>query len=301
MCPALRESQRSQGSDGINDGVRGHHDLLQKNSYEVHDAVFNSLMENQGILPYVPQLPDIPASSILLKGPGYPQYSNFVPSTLPNNNLLQESTLHFLDSSGMNRNWFFPFDHIHNNTSDQIAQSFGMHSPLDPSSSSHSSICYSHSLSNGNSSTSKPTSEAVKLELPSLQYPETDLGSWGTSPPPPLHESADAFIQYPLPPSALESGCSSPRNSGLLDALLYEAKTLTCSKNYCSDKSSNSTAATPGDRAESSALNIYETEWGDYADPVSPFGATSILNECPAVSASGNPSNQRAPVQSFSG
>ncbi|XP_027341133.1 transcription factor MYB65-like isoform X2 [Abrus precatorius] len=294
---ALQESQCGQGTDGINDGDRGHHDFLQKNNYEIHDAIFDSLKENQGILPFVPELPDISAHSILPNGLGSPPYCNFVPSTLPNHNHLQESTVSLFGSSGMNRNGFYPFDHMKDNPSDNIADSFGLHSPLDPVASSHSSICHSHSLSNGNSSTSKPISEAVKLELPSLQYPETEFGSWGTSPPLPLNESVDAFI-HSQPPNAIDSGCSSPHNSGLLDALLYQAKTLSCSKNNCSDKSSNSSIATPH---ESSALNLYETEWEDYADPASSFCATSILNEHPAVSASGNSWDEWVPFQTYSG
>ncbi|XP_020223870.1 transcription factor MYB65 isoform X2 [Cajanus cajan] len=294
---AFKESKHGQGTSGISDGDNRHQDFLDKNNYEIHDAVFDSLKENQGILPYVPELPNISANSILPNGLGSPPYCNFVPSTLPNH--LRESTMSFLGSSGLSRNEFYPFDHIKDNTSDKIADSFGLHSPLDRGASSHGSICYSHSLSNGNSSTSKLTTEAVKSELPSLQYPETEFGSWGTSPPPPLNESADVFI-HSQPPNALDSGCSSPHNSGLLDALVYQAKTLS-SKNNCSDKSSNSSVATPGDIAESSALNMYATEWEDYADPVSPFCATSILNECPAVSTNGNSWDEWESFQTITG
>ncbi|RDX69064.1 Transcription factor MYB65, partial [Mucuna pruriens] len=298
---AFQDSKHTQVTGGTSDGDSGHHDFLEKNNYEIHDAIFDSLQENQEILPFVPELPDISPNSILPNGLGSPPYCNFVPSTLPNHDHLQESTMSFLGSSELNRNGFYPFDHIEDNTSDKIAESFGLHSPLDHGASSHGSICYSHSLSNGNSSTSKLISEAVKPELPSLQYPETEFGSWGTSSPPPLNESIDVFIHSPQPPNALDSVCSSPHNSGLLDALIYQAKTLSCSKNNGSDKSSNSSIATPGDRAESSAPNMYETEWEDYADPVSPFGATSIPNECPAVSTNGNSWDEWAPFQTFCG
>ncbi|XP_061345994.1 transcription factor MYB65-like isoform X2 [Gastrolobium bilobum] len=298
---ALQDSQLGQSTGGINGGSKVHPDFLQKNNYEIHDAIFESLKDNQEMLDYVSELPDISAYSSMLKGLDSSQYCNFWPSTPPNHKRLRESTMPFFDSSGMNRDGFYPFDHILDNTSDKIAQSFGTQSPLDRGPSSHSSICFSHSLSNGNSSTSKPTSVAVKLELPSLQYPEIDLGSWGTSPPPPLLESVDDFIQSPTPVSTLESNCSSPQNSGLLDALLYQAKTLGSSKNHYSDKSSNSSTATPRDRADSSVLNMYETEWEDYADPLSPFGATSILNECPAVSANINSLDEQPSVQTFKG
>ncbi|XP_027354365.1 transcription factor MYB33-like isoform X2 [Abrus precatorius] len=295
----LQESQRGQSTGGLNGGNKMHPDFLQKNSFEIHDAIFDSLKDNHGILPYVPELPDISAYGNMLKGLDSSQYCSFVPPTSPKHKRLRESTMPFIDSSDMNRNGLYPFDQIQDNNSDEIAQSFGMQAPLDHGPSSHSSICYSHSLSNGNSSTSKPTFEAAKLELPSLQYPELDLGSWGTSPPPPLLESVDDFIQSPTPISTLDSDCSL-QNSGLLDALLYQAKTLSSSKNHYSDKSSNSSTATLVDRPDSSALNVYETEWEDYADPVSPFGATSILNECPALGANVNSLDEQ-PIQAFNG
>ncbi|KAL2337307.1 hypothetical protein Fmac_011753 [Flemingia macrophylla] len=300
FCQEVKECKHGQGTNGISDGAKRHHDFLEKNNYEIQDAVFDSLKENKGILPYVPELPDISANSILPNALGSPPYCNVVPSTLPNHDHLRESTMSFLGSSGLSRNEFYPFDHIKDITSDKIADSFGLPSPLDCGASSHGSICYSHSLSNGNSSTSKLTTEAVKSELPSLQYPETEFGSRGTSPPPPLNESTDVFI-HSEPHNTLDSGCSSPHNSGLLDALVYQAQTLSYSKINSSEKSSNSSIATPGDRTESSALNMHATEWEDYADPVSPFGATSILNECPAVNTNGNSWDEWEPFQTFSG
>ncbi|KAF1885242.1 hypothetical protein Lal_00029131 [Lupinus albus] len=295
---AFQESHQSQSTGGVNSGNKVRHDLL--NSYEIHDAIIDSMKDNQGISPYVPEPPDISDYNKMLKGLDSSQYCNFASSSSPNHKRLRESTMPFLGSSGMSRNVFYPFDHIRVNASDKIAQSFGMQSPLDHGPSLHSSMCYSHSLSNGNSSTSKPTSEAVKLELPSLQYPEIDFGSWGTSPPLPLLDSVDDFVKYPTPISTMESDCSSPQNSGLLDALVYQAKTMSSSKKHYSDEISNSSTAIPGHRADSSTLNMYETEWEDYADPVSPFGATSILNECPAI-ANANSLDETPLDQTFNG
>ncbi|KAI5411044.1 hypothetical protein KIW84_056262 [Lathyrus oleraceus] len=270
----------------------------------MHDVMFDNLKENQGILPItvVPENPDISANSILLNSLDSPPYCNSVPSTLVNHHHLRESTMSFLGSSGTNKNWFYPFYHVQDHSSEKIVQSFGLHSPLDPGFSSHNSMYYRHSLSNGNSSTSKPTSKAVKLELPSLQYPETGFGGWGgTFPSPPLNESVDVFNQSPLPHGALESGCSSPRNSGTLEDIIYQKKTLPNSMNNCSDKSSHSSTATPVERAESSALNMNETEWEDYTDHASSFGATSILNECHAVNTNANSWDKLTPAQNFIG
>ncbi|GFP91143.1 transcription factor gamyb [Phtheirospermum japonicum] len=77
-----------------------------------------------------------------------------------------------------------------------------------------------------NSTSSSSPSEpgwAMKLELPSLQ---NQAGSWGPpSSPLPSLESFDTFIQT-IP--------AEPRNSGLLDAVLYESNTMRNS-NYASE------------------------------------------------------------------
>lgn len=296
---ALQESQ-CQNINGINSGDKGHHDLLQANGYEIPDVVFDSLKANQGVLPYVPDIPDITASTMLMKGLGS-QYCSFVPPVMHRPKRLRESVPLFSAYGGSVKNEF-SFDQFHNDTSDKIARSFGLSFPLDPDTTpkapeSFGMLQGSHTLSNGNFSASKPNLGAVKLELPSLQYTETDLGSWGTSSPQPLLETVDAFIQSPPPTGTLDSGCPSPRNSGLLDALIHESNIL---KNHSSDKSSNSSSVTP-DVADSCTRNFCETEWEDYSDPLSPLGhsATSLFNECTPLSASGSSLDEQAPVETF--
>ncbi|KAE8721571.1 putative serine-threonine protein kinase, plant-type [Hibiscus syriacus] len=249
---ALNESHSVSAANGLD---KGPHDILQNNSYEIPDVVFDSLKVNQNVLPYVPEVPVISADRMLMK----------------------------------------------DDISDKAAGSFGLSFPIEPDPTAKNSHSFgvfpgSHALSNGNFSASEPTLEAVKLELPSLQYPETDLGNWGTlSCPPPLLESVDAFIQSPPTTSGLEFDSLSPRNSGLLDALLHEAKTLTSAKNHASEKSSNS--STPCDIAEGSAFNICETEWEKCGEPLSPMGysATSLFSEC--ISASGSSLDEQPPAE----
>lgn len=299
---ASQETQHGQSTVGMNCANKLHPDLLLKKSFEMNDAILDSLTDNQGILPYAPEFYDISSYGSMLNGFDSFPYCSFLPPIPSNRKRFRESTMAFLDTSGMNRNGFYPVDHMQDNTSDEIAQSLRMQSPVDPGPSSYSSMCFSHSLSNGNSSTSEPTSVAVKMELPSLQYsPEIDFSSWGTSPPPPLLESVDDFIQCPTSISTLESDCSSPQNSGLLDALLPQAKTLSSSKNHYYHKSSNSSSATPCDRADSSVLNMGETEWEECAKPVSPFGASSMLNEYPGIDANRYTFEEQLPVQAFDG
>ncbi|KAK1578204.1 hypothetical protein Q3G72_028437 [Acer saccharum] len=307
---ALQESQ-SQNTSGINSGDKGHHDFLQANSYEIPDVIFDGLKANQGVLHYVPELSDITTSSMLnlMKGPVLSQYCSFMPPTVHRQKRLRESTALFPGYGGRVKNEFPSFDHFQNDTPDKIVRSFGLSFPLDPDPTTKNPESFgviqgSHTLSNGNFSASKPTSGAVKLELPSLQYPDTDLGSWGTSSSPqPLLETVDAFIQSPPPTGAVESDCPSPRNSGLLDALLHESKTLSSAKNHSSDKSSNSSSVTPADIADSSTLNICETEWEEYGDPLSPLGhsATSLFSECTPLSASESSFDEQASVEPFIG
>lgn len=305
---ALQESQQGQSNGALNSTDGAHHDSLQTNSYEIPDVVFDSLKGNSCVLPYVPELPDISASGMLMKGLGSSPYCGFMPPTLHRQKRPRESTALFPTSGGSFKNGFPQFDQFENDACDKVAPSFGLSFPHDPDPTAKSPLPFgvipgSHSLSNGNSSASKPTCGAVKLELPSLQYPETDLGSWSTSPPPPLLESIDNFIQSPPPVGAFESDCASPRNSGLLDALLYEAKTLSSTKNHSTDKSSNSSSVTPGEVADSSTLNVCETEWEEYGDPISPLGhsATSLFSECTPISTSGSSLEEAPPAETLTG
>ncbi|KAG4148443.1 hypothetical protein ERO13_D05G286100v2 [Gossypium hirsutum] len=297
----LQALQESHSTSVVNALDKGPNDILQNNSYEIPDVIFDSLKANQNVLPYVPELPVLSASSMLMKGLGSSQYCGFMQPTIHRQKRLRESPAFFPSYTGAVKNECPLFMQFQEDISDKAAGSFGLSFPIEADPAAKNSQPFgvfpgSHTLSNGNFSASEPPLEAVKLELPSLQYPETELGNWGTlTCPPPLLESVDAFIQSPPPTSGLESDSLSPRNSGLLDALLHEAKTLSSAKNHASDKSSNS--STPGDIAEGSNFNICETEWEKCGEPLSPMGnsATSIFSEC--ISASGSSLDEQPPAE----
>ncbi|XWS74621.1 hypothetical protein CRYUN_Cryun01aG0014400 [Craigia yunnanensis] len=299
----LQALQESHNTSAVNGGDKGPHDILQNNSYEIPDVIFDSLKANQNVLLYVPELPDISASNMLMKGLGSSQYCSFMPPTIHRQKRLRESPAFFPGYTGAVKNECPLFEQFQDDMSDKASRSFELYFPIEPDPATKNSQSFgvfpgSHALSNGNFSASEPTLEAVKLELPSLQYPETELGNWGTlSCPPPLLESVDAFIRSPPPTSGVESDSLSPHNSGLLDALLHEAKTLSRAKNHASDKSSN--LSTPGDIAESSNFNICETEWENCGEPLSPVGhsATSLFSEC--ISASGSSLDEQPPAETF--
>nr|AZQ26520.1 transcription factor GAMYB-like isoform X1 [Populus tomentosa] len=303
---ALQESQRCLNIDRIEIQNKSQHDTLQSNSYGIPNVMFDNLTPNQSILPYVPELPDITASSVLMKGLSSFQYGSFMSPIMHRQKRLREATTLLSSFGGGMKNEFHLFDQFQDVV--KAAQSFGLPFPFDYDSTTKNPEFFgenqgSHTLANGNFSASKPTSEAVKLELPSLQYAETDLGGWGPScSPSPLIESVDTFIQS-TPTGTVESDCPSPRNSGLLDALLHEAKTLSSAKNQLSDKSSNSSTVTPGDNADSSALNICVTEWEDYGHPISPLGhtATSLFSECTPISANKSSFDESPSSETFTG
>ncbi|KAL4578558.1 hypothetical protein LXL04_014682 [Taraxacum kok-saghyz] len=90
----------------------------------------------------------------------------------------------------------------------------------------------SHAYLNGNkTSSSDPISWAMKMELPSLQYiSTTQLGSGSCGPPSsplPSLESVDTLVQSS---TLIGQEKSTDRNSGLLEAVLYESQTLKKSK-----------------------------------------------------------------------
>ncbi|KAL5568390.1 hypothetical protein UlMin_024965 [Ulmus minor] len=289
-----QENQQAQNTGGINCGDRGNHDLSKVNSFDIPELVFANAM------PY--DLSDFSMGGLLMKNSSSSPYYSVMPPTIHCQKRLRESTDIFPDSSGSVQNGFSLYDQFPSDTSDNIASSFVQSFPHDLDS-SKSLMPFGvtqggHSLTNGNSSASRPIYGPVKSELPSLQYPQTDLETWGASPPP-AFESVDGFIRSPSA-GAFKPDISPPCNSGLLDALIVESNTRTTAKKYSSEKNSNSTI-TPGDMTKNCASNICETKWEDYREEPSPVGhfATSIFNGC--ISASGSSLDEPFASETFTG
>lgn len=298
---ALQDCQRGLNISRLDVGDKGQHDIFQ-----IPDVMFDDLKSNPAISPYIPEIPDVTGSSMLAKGLASSQYSSFMLPTIPRQKRLRESP-NLVPGYRSRVKDEFPMDNFEDDSCDKAANSFGSF-PFDPDPPTKNPQIDnnnqgSHALLIGSFSASRPIPGAVKLELPSLQYPDSDLGGWtSSSSSPSLRESIDTFIQSPYT-GIVESNCPSPRNSGLLDALLHEAKMLSSTKNHSSDKSSNSSIVTPGDIADSSTLNICETSWDDYADPLSPLvpTATSIFGDCTPISARGSSLDDQQHSNLFSG
>ncbi|XP_008792432.2 transcription factor GAMYB-like isoform X2 [Phoenix dactylifera] len=285
---ASSENQQSQTATAYGNGEKRPNELLQGNSFDFPDAIFDSFNANHGALSYAPPFSDISVSSMLSQGFGSQNYGFMNPM---GNHVKQfrESETSLPGFHGSVTTGLPPLEQFSNEPSEKIQRSFGLGYPYDPDPSSKDlapfggAVPGSHALSNGNFSASRPLGGTVKMELPSLQYPESDLSSWlACSSPPP--EAIDNYIQSPPATASVQSECVSPRNSGLLDALLHEAQAR---KTQSSGKRSSSSVVAPGGMVESSGLNFCEAAWKEYNDPISPLGrpAASVFNECtPPVS-----------------
>ncbi|KAG1338292.1 transcription factor GAMYB [Cocos nucifera] len=285
---ASSENQQSQTATEYGNGEKRPSELLQGNAFDLPDVIFDNLNAHQGPLSYAPPYPDISVSSMLSQGFGSQNYGFVNPMGNCMKRFRESETLlpgfHGSVSSALPT-----LEQFSNEPSEKIQLSFGLGYPYDPDPSSKilapfgGAVPGSHALSNGNFSASRPLGGTVKMELPSLQYPETDLSSWFACPSPPP-EAIDGYIQSPPATASVQSECVSPRNSGLLDALLHEAQAR---KTQSLEKSSSSSVVAPGGMVESSELDLCEAEWEEYDDPISPLGrpAASVFNECtPPVS-----------------
>lgn len=292
--------QQAQDTGGSNIVDKDRHDILQVNSYDIPDVTFHSLKPQS--LPYIPNLPV--SSCMMKRGVDSSQYCNFIQSAVHRQKRFRESATLFPGPDDSTKTLFHQFE---DNSYDQVAQhSYGLPFPLDPNPTIKNAMSFGsfegrHSLTNGNSSASQHSKETEKSELPSLQYPETDL-SWETPIQTSMFESVDPFIQS-APTFMLGSDCPSPRNSGLLDALVYESKTMGCPKNHPSDKDSKSCSGNPGDATDSYNMKVSKPEFDEYTEAVSPFGqsTSSLFSVCTPISATGSSYDDPALTEAFSG
>ncbi|CAM8966735.1 unnamed protein product [Rhodiola kirilowii] len=250
------------------------------NSCEIPDVIFHNMPATHGALSYFPELTGMSSDRLLLEGIGSTQQTNFTSTHPPKRFCGTRSHAHDSDVLVKNELSFFEPDQ----DDPKVHQSLGLFFPHDHEPSNNHWLLRetqdSHSYVNGNFSTPKPACEAVKSELPSFQYADTDSSNWDASySASPLLDPFDSNIQQGTLSETVHFECSSPRNSGLLDALLYEARAISSVKIQSSNKSSNSSAVTRSEFAGESGPKFCETEIGNNSEPVSPLGsATSIYS-----------------------
>jgi len=287
---AMNESQQSDEMDTSQNGETYHSDTSQANGFDIPEVEFKNLELNQQLLNCSPALLDIPTSSLLQKGMGSSHSYGFMFPALHRPKRLREMETHFCGSVASTINTFPSFGRYEDDAFGRLAPVESLWSPsydteLNINQPSPIDIPGSHAPINGNSSSSEPLSEAMKLELPSLQYSATQVGSWGAaSSPLPSLESVDTLIQSPLSEHT-QSNCPSPRNSGLLEAIVYESKSLKGLKKNSNQQISDASNMA-GDAVESSSRNVGETKWDACGDPISPLSqsAASVFVDFTPVS-----------------
>ncbi|VFQ64047.1 unnamed protein product [Cuscuta campestris] len=253
LCIRTINAGKQNEDMGTYSGGR-HHDILQMNNFDIPAVEFKNLGLNQ--YPYTP--PAIIDSNLLgqgLKSSSGDRY--FISPVHPSKRLRGVTeTASLLPGAGD----LPACDPYQSCTSPYY---FDHQQPFGVSSSDHHSLLGgvingSHASLNGNSCSSPEPSWEKKLELPSLQ---SHMGNWYSSP----ESIVDTLIHSPPPTET----SLSPRNSGLLDAVLYESHT----------KNNNNTAsdASPGTMHENKSFqNLHETaELEAYGDPISPLGHSS--------------------------
>ncbi|KAK9692251.1 hypothetical protein RND81_09G251700 [Saponaria officinalis] len=238
----------SEQNDDMMTGDIHHSDASQTDAFDIPDVEFKNLELNQGLLNCPPSMLDI--------GPSQ-NFGYMFPTINPHKRLREMGTDFHVSGPLLDLRENDPFERL------SSAQSLWSSSPsYDPDFKSLGS----HAVINGKSSSSEPDSEAMKLELPSLQYSASRAG--GGSPLPSL-ETVETLIQSPLREHT-QSNCTSPRNSGLLEAIVYESQSM---KNF--HLKTSDAAFMTGDVVESSSRNLSERRWDSCGDPISPLSQSA--------------------------
>lgn len=290
---AISENKQNEELGAFSSTDSQYPDFLPMNNFEIPAVEFKRLEFNKQLCPPalldIPNggILDIPGRSLLAQGLNSAYYSRSFLSTMPPAKRIRgaESLFSGLngDCSPSKNEGSFPTCHQYQDDGSLLAQSMGFSSSFNQNltsvhhPSSSGVIPGSHAPLNGKTSSSEPL-WAEKLELPSFQ---SQMASWGLSSSPlPSLESVDTMIQSP-PTEHTESCNLSPRNSGLLDAVLYESQTMRASKSILHQENS-------GDVVDNSCPDLHETGWETYGDPISPLGhsAASVFSEYTPTSGS---------------
>lgn len=274
---AMNESQQSKDLMTCQDGDIHHSEASKTNCLGIPEVEFKNLGLNQGYLNCPPA--PVGAAALIQEGVSSSSAYDFMISALNPRKRLREVESQFHASVASTSNDFPSFDQHEDDSFGRPALVQPLWSPpsydpdLNINQTSPIDVLGSHAPINGNSSSSEPVSEAMKLELPSLQYSASQVGFWATpSSPLPSLESVDTLIQSPLSEHT-QSNCPSPRSSGLLEAIVYESQSLKCS-NYTSHQQILDTSVMAGDGVEYSSRNVSETKWA-CGDPISPLSQST--------------------------
>ncbi|KAK4278780.1 hypothetical protein QN277_016579 [Acacia crassicarpa] len=251
-------SQENQNMGTLMSGDSQHSEISQDGIFNIPQLDFKNYDFSRAHA-FAPSGLDIPDSSLFQQpvGPPYNDLIFFGNSAKH----LRESDMFYnrLDNSS---NYMIPANA--NYPAEPPLLSYPSNLPLDPNYLfCGDNLHGSHAALNGTFSSSAPIPEAMKPELPSLQYLETQQGSWDANASPlPSLESADTMFQS-SPVEQYQSFAVTPASDGLLESVVYDTRLPRGSNNK--DSLWNTT--------DECMVNVArtETEW----DPNSPFGHSS--------------------------
>ncbi|KAK8502538.1 hypothetical protein V6N13_095597 [Hibiscus sabdariffa] len=242
--------------------------LLQSDAFELPHVEFENLELNQQYLSYSPELLNIPPKTIGLSH----GYGHMFPMACPPKHL-QESVSNYISMPNQLTDFACeehyddpcrsasPYDSDFS-TNDQ--SSFGIPPGTD-------------GLLSSDFSPSEPLSGPMNMELPSYQYSDYQQDSWvNTSVPLPSVESVVSLILSP-PMKRAKSDTFTPKNSGLLEAVVYESQKLKSSK----DESHQQSSTLMLDDVADFPLKDCELDFEAHCDSNSPsaHSAASALSE----------------------
>ncbi|XP_020583212.1 transcription factor GAMYB-like, partial [Phalaenopsis equestris] len=273
------DDQPIQSSSELSSSDQQNIEVLTETINGTPEFRYRPYKANPAPVSYPPLFPDNPVTGIPRHGLGYYTRS-FLNSGGNHVKLAWESetcspVYHLLHSS------MIPAFELSNMNAETNHLNSGLVYPYDPDPECKNlapficSVPGNPALSNGNLSSSRLLPGAVKMELPSLQYPEPDYIDWNTSSL--FASSSDAVDTYIQSPEniSVQSDCASPRNKGLLQDLVLESQAISTGK-----KQSFETSL---DHAVASMTGTTAVKWEEeIRDPTSPFclSAVSLFNEC---------------------
>lgn len=272
--------QESLNVDTLSNESSQHDDLSQTENFDIPDVEFRKFKLRRDIS-CEPSIFDMPQNSMPEQSSDQSHGHNILlPMMHPSKRLRGPDMIY--DSLDNCISSVVPvFDPYGNDACDNITDHPRFSSPCDPMFNTGDqfhgdNLTGSHAASNGNnSSSSEPISGPMKLELPSLQYLETQQGSWGTPASPlPSFESVDTLIQSP-PIEPIQSGHVSPQCSGLLESIIYNFKGSNVDS--LQEKTDNCVRS---EAVKSSIFNTIRTEWDEQGEPSS----ASVLSDYTPIS-----------------
>ncbi|XP_027342348.1 transcription factor GAMYB-like [Abrus precatorius] len=257
----LNGNEESQNVGNLTNDATQHNDFSQIDNFDIPDVDFKTFNFCPG-LSNGPSIFDMLDSSLFEQSSGSPHNYNMFPP-MHSSKRLRESDMLYTSSGSCIGNTVPVFNQYGNYPCENIPDHPTLSSPYDPLLDTSDqfydgNLTGSHASLNGNiTSSSAPIYGAMKLELPSLQYAETQHGSWGrpTSSLPSL-ESVDTLIQS-TPIEPIQSEAVYPQSSGLLEAIVYNSK---------SSKGSNNDSLQETTNMPNEAV---KTEWDEQGEPYS--------------------------------